>query len=84
MGHPEMFNKRNPEFKDKKEFDTEFLKKEGLHPKEIDLLRVAQKNNSPENAKREVVKNFEENLDPTLLDKIKWSKAERELDGEIV
>ena len=86
MTHPEIFNKsyETPEDKlAKKEFDSEKLKKEGLYSKEIDLLRVTQKNRSPENAKREVAKSFEEKLDSTLLDKIKGSRMERELEGEV-
>ncbi len=86
MAHPEMFNKRKEIPEDelaKREFNPEMLKQEGLSNKEIDLLRVARNNKFPESAKGQVAKNFEQKLDSTLLDKIKWARAERELEGEI-
>ena len=73
MAHPEMFNKRREIPEDelaKKEFDPEMLKQEGLSNKEIDLLRVAEKNKFPENAKEEVERKFKGWLNPELLQKI--------------
>ena len=83
MSNPEFF-RRQPELKEdfvdpdrkfnKEKFDSEKLKQQGLHPKEVDLMRVAMKNKSPESAIREVWLQFTswlEDKNPELLEKIK-------------